>query len=290
MEYVACNLCGSVGNYAVLSEKGKFGLNIRNVICKKCGLVYQNPRPTAETLQLEYTSSNYHARYKGVKSPNSTRAKTEYYHCNYYVDFLSKYCDLSNCGTVLDVGCSTGGLLRRMTELGWKALGIEPSHNYAEFAKTVYGLEVIEGLLENTELPHSTFDVIITTHLLEHLYNPLDSLRQLHSSLKDNGLLLISTPNVLKPSGWYYDLFHDVHLFLFSPNTLRMMLSIAGFSPVDYRCQNGQVDMIAKKGIPYTTLSPYLPVDDWKAVRRRLWWYHRLNWLFVFLQKVRKSN
>jgi len=291
MESVACILCGSNNNHAVLSEKGRFGLNVRNVICKKCGLVYQNPRPSAEALRLEYASSTYHARYKKVELPSTERAKTEYYYCKHYVDFLRRYCDLSRGGTVLDIGCSTGGVLRRMSELGWKTLGIEPSHNYAEFAKIVHGLEVIEGMVEDIQLPKNTFDVIVATQVLEHLRDPIRSLNLLRASLKDNGSLLLSVPNILNPEGSYRDLFHDVHLFMFSPDTLRLILFIAGFDVVDYKCQDGHINMIAKKGtyINNPIMDAFLPADNWKVVRRKLWWYSQFDWLLVPLQKLKKK-
>ena len=48
MEAVHCKLCGSNGHVEV-ARKDKFNLAVRSVMCRQCGLIYLNQRPTARS-------------------------------------------------------------------------------------------------------------------------------------------------------------------------------------------------------------------------------------------------
>jgi SAM-dependent methyltransferase len=85
--------------------------------------------------------------------------------------------------------------LSRMQELGWAVTGIETDARAARFARERFGVEVVEGSLESAEFPADTFDAVILSHVIEHVFEPVSLLRECGRVLKPGGKLIVLTPN-----------------------------------------------------------------------------------------------
>jgi len=91
-----------------------------------------------------------------------------YYH-KVATDFhtiISKHKEPS--GTLLDVGCACGLLMKELGELGWRTYGVEVSDSAAAFAREQLGLDVATGTLMGAHFPDKEFDLIIAKDVLEH--------------------------------------------------------------------------------------------------------------------------
>lgn len=97
-------------------------------------------------------------------------------------------------GRVLEIGCAHGGFVRLLVEVGFDAIGLELSPAICDFARSTFDIPVLQGRLEEQDLPSRSFDVIAMMDVLEHLPDPLATLRRCVQLLKDDGLLLIQTP------------------------------------------------------------------------------------------------
>lgn len=97
-------------------------------------------------------------------------------------------------GRVLDVGCGSGELLAHYEALGWSAFGIEPAPAVAERARR-RGLCVHQGTLEDQPWGETSFDLIVFSHSLEHIPDPLASLRAARALLTPDGVVAIHVPN-----------------------------------------------------------------------------------------------
>lgn len=144
---------------------------------------------------------------------------------------------------VLDVGCGAGGLAPLLRRLGAvEVVGIEPSGLAVEAAvhcDKVYRLPVEKavGVIDRQ------FDVVVAADVLEHLVDPWTVLAQLRPLLADDGILLVSIPNVANlrillrlafRRDWRFDesgLFDRTHLRWFGRDSLQQMLVGAGFEP-----------------------------------------------------------
>jgi 2-polyprenyl-3-methyl-5-hydroxy-6-metoxy-1,4-benzoquinol methylase len=125
-------------------------------------------------------------------------------------------------GTLLDVGCSTGYFLNA-ARLHFEASGVEPSLWAATFARERLKLPVTDGTLENVRLPSGSQDVVTMIDVIEHLADPLATLKEIHRVLKPGGLLYLVTPDVASLTA---------RLYYVSPVTLRKILAEAGFETV----------------------------------------------------------
>jgi SAM-dependent methyltransferase len=134
--------------------------------------------------------------------------------------------------SVLDIGCATGALLDFLRGRGWRVTGVEisPSAGYAQKERR---LDVRNLPLEECGFPDNSFDVVLASHLIEHLNSPRSFLTETYRVLKNGGRVFITTPNI---SGFQARLFGPRwrsaifdHLYLFSVRTLTNMLKSAGF-------------------------------------------------------------
>jgi SAM-dependent methyltransferase len=101
--------------------------------------------------------------------------------------------DVMDCTSILEVGCGNGELLRKMQSLFFNTTGIEYNEKAVESAREK-GLQVFY-VDEIDTLPHESYDVVISFHVLEHVANPIEFVRQLSNFLKPGGKLILSVPN-----------------------------------------------------------------------------------------------
>jgi 2-polyprenyl-3-methyl-5-hydroxy-6-metoxy-1,4-benzoquinol methylase len=142
---------------------------------------------------------------------------------------------------VLDVGCSSGYLARPLVERGCTVVGIERDEAAAAAAREVCA-EVLVGDVETLELPFEpgSFDIVLCGDLVEHLRDPDAFLARMRPLLREDGLLVLTTPNVanwgirlgLLFGRWRYTergILDRTHLHLFTRRTLVEALERAGF-------------------------------------------------------------
>jgi len=143
--------------------------------------------------------------------------------------------DVAAAPRLLDVGCGNGALLARMRSKGWKVEGIDIDPGALKVARAA-GLAVTRATLADLvdEGPQRRFDVIALDHVLEHLHDPVASLRDARRLLAPGGALWLATPNLaalghrLFGRSWM-PLDPPRHLILFSPRALARALHSAGF-------------------------------------------------------------
>jgi 2-polyprenyl-3-methyl-5-hydroxy-6-metoxy-1,4-benzoquinol methylase len=244
-EEVACNLCGSNSFKPYLVRKD---LNLfipgdfRMVRCNQCHLVYLNPRPTRESFTSIYLDS--YDQYQTEPKTNEPRIRKFIRNYGFYKQAKS-ILHFKRSGQILDIGCSTGDFLDIMRQYpNWSAVGIEPSSFASEYARSRRVLQVKTGYLDVSDFDDNTFDVVTLWNVLEHLSDPSETLNTIHRILKSDGLLVITTPNLdsldarLFGDYWVgYEL--PRHFYVFSTQTLSMLLEKTGFSRLNRRTVYG---------------------------------------------------
>jgi 2-polyprenyl-3-methyl-5-hydroxy-6-metoxy-1,4-benzoquinol methylase len=149
--------------------------------------------------------------------------------CLHWLRILLKY--RLPPGNVLEIGSMHGGFVAMLNWAGFTASGLELSPWIVQFARKTFQIPVLLGPIEEQSLEPGTFDVIVLMDVLEHFPDPVRTLKHCLKLLKDNGVLIIQTPQY--PEEGTYEamatagdrflehLKAEEHLFLFSQRSIR---------------------------------------------------------------------
>ncbi len=178
---VSCNICNSKAE-EIISKIG-----VGNIVrCKKCGLLYKNPRLSDKDEIDRYK----HQIYDDSHSLVENKSKKEI-----FVSTLNKL--EHHRGKILDIGCADGYFLALARERGWEPYGIEISDFLLRKARERLGWKQIIGVpLKMANFPPNSFDVISMWDVLDHLTDPLGELIEIRRILKKKGLLIIRVRNI----------------------------------------------------------------------------------------------
>jgi SAM-dependent methyltransferase len=140
-------------------------------------------------------------------------------------------------GRVLDVGCGSGELLAHYAAAGWEALGVDPSE-VAVAAARRRGVAVHLGTLDDHPWQSGSFDLVVFSHSLEHIPEPLDALRAARELLAPGGRVAIAAPNWRCWQRWlfrgrWFHLDLPRHLQHFSPRALAVTAGVLGLDPLE---------------------------------------------------------
>lgn len=141
--------------------------------------------------------------------------------------------------SLLDVGSGTGEVLATGAERGWRVQGVEPEHTAADMARE-RGVDVVDGLLEESGLAQGTWDVVSAFHVLEHIPDPIAFLRTLSRWARPGGHLVVEVPNFasrerrMRHEGWM-GLRPLEHINHFTPATLEAAFRRVDLEPVAVR-------------------------------------------------------
>jgi len=235
--YILCALCASDDTEVVCTKAGgmKRGepKDVINVICTRCGLLYNNPQLSEEELELYYSEGGYRKNKNAVENYNDFVAyikRRKSGNSKLVYNFLKPF--LKGNSKVVDIGCGIGMVLHEIKrQAGASVVGVEPDKLYVQMAKEYHHIDRMENILfgefvEKAKKTKEKFDVVIMRHVFEHLPEPNQSLEDLKSLLKEDGFLLLVVPNAanFKPTSNLAGLLEFGHLYHYTPYTMHQML------------------------------------------------------------------
>lgn len=240
-ESVPCNMCGSEEvrvKYKGTTDhdmeqllksyyaSGNFLSKETLVECNECGLVFTSPRLKKEVILKSYVEAEdplYVSQAQGRILSFERCLKT-----------IEKH---QKPGRILDVGAAAGFFLKVAKDKGWETFGIEPSRYLSQYGRKEYGLNIFTGTLDSAPRLGAQMDVVTLWDVLEHTFDPKDTLRRVHGYLKPGGLVVINYPNIgnwmARLAGRKYWFILSVHLYYFTPKTIAHMLRQTGFAVVE---------------------------------------------------------
>ena len=183
------------------------------------------PQPSLENLGKYYESVDY------ISHTDSKRSLFE--KCYHFIKSiaLKNKLNLVNSlqlekGNILDIGAGTGDFLSVVKENGWNTIGLEPS----EKAKAIAKKKGVSFVDQTSELENNSLDVITMWHVLEHVPNLDNQIKELKRLLKPNGSLIIAVPNFKSFDAKHYGNFwaaYDVpiHFWHFSKSAIKKLFA-----------------------------------------------------------------
>jgi 2-polyprenyl-3-methyl-5-hydroxy-6-metoxy-1,4-benzoquinol methylase len=156
---------------------------------------------------------------------------------------------------LLDIGCGTGEYLKAASDFSMDVTGIDVDESLAANIRKKYGYKVRTGLFGPGAFPRASFDVIVLSHVIEHLQEPSKLLECIRHALKSGGLFVMCTPNAdslmehihniygkLRDSSKTYYLtpfISPYHILGFNLKSSRRILERTGFTPVYCKVHSG---------------------------------------------------
>ena len=223
----SCSNCGS-GEYTTVVS----GPTVPIIRCTSCGLMRQGW--VSEAVKRSRIFVDYAGgmdRFRRQKAEKEAAQQGDFLQI---ADRLEQL--LPQKGKLLEIGCAMGTTLVGFREKGWRVLGVEPEEWCAEIARSKHGLEVISAPFQEAGLAKNSFDAIILLHVIEHVCDPLQALRDIRELLRPGGYLVLETPRYDTPTffllrGRERSVIHD-HLHYFTRKTMSDMCRKAGYDPV----------------------------------------------------------
>jgi SAM-dependent methyltransferase len=233
-EDTVCPVCSSE-DYEQLAEKDRYGLYCKTVICKKCGLLITHPRMNQASLNQFY-SEDYRELYTGSKQAHARFFFLQRRQGYRIINFIRKY-DRSisfRDKFVLEIGCGAGGILDLFRDAGAQVMGFDLGADYLKYGVKEHHLHLVCGTIADYHETRKP-DIIIYSHVLEHLSSSVDELKRIKELCHEGTLVYIEVPGILsihKTYGDFMRYLQNAHLYHFSLGTLNNLLSRNGFTLV----------------------------------------------------------
>jgi len=210
-----------------------YELEVPVVRCMQCSLVYLNPQPRVDHQGFydeEYYrgTSTQKADIGNIDVLETGALERRLESCRGVVDRVLRHVPAP--GRWLDIGCGPGFLLSEARNRGWHCTGLDSSPFAPKFARERFGLDdVHSGLIEDASFEKETFDVISMQHVIEHLYEPVNTMREVIGLLKPGGILYLETPDINSGTArrdgksWVHIKIPE-HVLYFSQQTLEKLM------------------------------------------------------------------
>jgi predicted SAM-dependent methyltransferase len=228
-----CSLCKS-NNFTLISEGDRYGFDLKKQFCNQCGLIQTYPALSRE-FHEEFYSYHYRPLYlKSKKVDYQSVVKEQKNKAKKYLDYFinnglsEQLSDLS----IIEIGCSSGGTIDALRTIAKSVQGCDLDIEAVKFAQDKFNLNV-EVNMYPSFLPDGA-RLFILSHVLEHVFNPLETLKKTRLLMNDGDYLFIAVPGINKVADGDYknDLrryFHIAHVTDFSSTTLVNVANSAGF-------------------------------------------------------------
>ncbi len=200
--------------------------------CNACTARFTQDVPEQDAIGAYYASANYISH-----SDTKRGIINSLYHLVRKSTLLSKRRLVINetgvvKGSILDIGCGTAAFLHTMKEADWAITGLEPDSAARAKAAELYQIQPQESA-KLGELKPASYHAITMWHVLEHVHELHDYIKQIAELLAPGGKLFIAVPNYCSTDATIYKAdwaAYDVprHLYHFSPLSIEKLISMHG--------------------------------------------------------------
>jgi SAM-dependent methyltransferase len=229
----ACPLCESVQTLAFPVDGAP---GVRR--CSACGFTFA-PAPSDKEDETLYDAGfgegNVHPTYerRGDQYVIKNEAKLN--------GLLDRFDPFRKTGRILDIGCSAAFFLHLAQKRGWKGQGVEIAPWAANFSQKELGVDVYNGMLQDAKFDDASFDVVFSSHVMEHIGQPLPLLQEMARVLRPGGAHVTVVPTQFYSPTWlltrrFYGDPPPTHASFYSPRSYSAFLKKAGLRVQTLKC------------------------------------------------------
>lgn len=237
-EHVDCATCGGE-NFEGVSEKDRYGFKMDVVVCKDCGLVQTNPRMNQKAYN-EFYNTEYRSIYIGTEKPTEDFFNRQRFNLGKKIyDFISIHSKIGEVRNkfVFEIGCGAGGILKYFQDKGCRVKGIDLGEEYLQYGRTHHNLDLEVGSLEDfVPRLQDKPDIIIYSHVLEHILDLRTQFQQLRKIMHTETLLYIEVPGLRNLHQSYendlLEYLQNAHVYHFTKTSLTNLMFQNGFEPI----------------------------------------------------------
>ena len=210
----ACILCGHTPLEALGTHAAR---------CSQCGLLHN--------LAAEETS---YIEGGGQAVPNEAKTRWRLINAQRRLNIVAPH--FTGHDTLIDIGCGSGEMLLAAKGRLSHVLGFDTNRPLIRHIRENLGLPVIEGYFDAAVIAPDLLarkKIFTLSHVLEHLAQPLELVRQIHAAMSPGDLLYIEVPlytgQSFRQQGYRWNLWFAEHHVLYAPQVLHFLAANGGF-------------------------------------------------------------
>jgi 2-polyprenyl-3-methyl-5-hydroxy-6-metoxy-1,4-benzoquinol methylase len=253
-------------------------LTVTTVVCIECGLVYHNP--VIEDSDRQDADATFQKWHTDAQPSSRHLKKLEARWARQWPLVQPVFAPGSQ---VLEIGSGLGVVSAHLQRLGARVVSVEPDPEQADYARKRWGLTVLQARFEEVDLAGEQFDLILSSHVIEHFPDPLGFLAKVGTLAHPESSLFLETPNIMAPKVSPVRLFSLPHNFYFSPQTLTLLLGKAGWQVNRLRVfRRDAFQLLARPASPRQPDVPPLAAQTVQRALSRHRYLYYLKMLFLW--------
>ena len=174
------------------------------VYCSNCGFIFSDTKWTQKDYDKYYSTTQKYLYMYSDKHGGVSEEEAKKY--NKQIDRIEKY--INKDANILEIGCGKGGLLINLKKRGFNNLcGLDVS----SFQKNILienNIDYISSSFFDMHKINKKFDCIISSEVIEHIYDLKSLVNNIYNILNDNGIIYIDVPNSSEYSSHFIKPFH----------------------------------------------------------------------------------
>lgn len=242
----------------VLPEDQTLAAGYNVVVCDRCGAAFADTPVTQRRYDELYAEKSRYAAGPAAHASDSDRDIARFR--DMAAEISRRVLDRS--ARIVDVGCANGQMLAALRERGFSSLiGVDPSPACAQQTAAIPGVTAYAGSL--TQMPEDVepYDVVILSHVLEHVRDVKESLTYLKRFVNGNALFYVEVPDASRYVDFAWSPFQDFnteHINHFSLVSLGNLLRHCALRPL----QGAAKEILSAPGMPYPAIHCFAAVDE----------------------------